>query len=93
MNGPMATKNQQSITSLPPSPDEERISRVTRYTIAMAVRMACVIVAILVPDWWRIIPILGAVILPYVAVVVANVSVKPRESEVERPGSIQRYLP
>jgi predicted tellurium resistance membrane protein TerC len=95
----MAAKKQQSITTLPPSPEEERRSRMVGYSIAMGVRIVCLILAIVVPDWWKLIPILGAVVLPWIAVVVANVSMAPRTAAVERPGSydqpgaIERYTP
>lgn len=81
-------KQQQSITSLPQSPDEERHSRVVRYTVAMAVRIVCVIAAFFVPGWWQLAAIIGAIVLPYFAVVAANVVVKQTGAEVLRPGTI-----
>ena len=44
-----------------------------KYTIAMSVRTLCLIGVVLVPDWWRFVLGAGAVFLPYVAVVLANV--------------------
>jgi hypothetical protein len=44
-----------------------------KYTIAMSVRTVCLIGVVLVPDWWRFVLGAGAVFLPYVAVVLANV--------------------
>lgn len=44
-----------------------------KYTIAMSVRTLCLIGVVIVPDWWRFLFGAGAVFLPYVAVVLANV--------------------
>jgi hypothetical protein len=38
--------------------------------------------------WWLLIPALGAVFLPYFAVVIANAGASPRASGVLRPGNI-----
>ena len=82
----------QSITSLPESPDDERHRRMLHYGIAMGVRVACVILCFFVHGWWLLLPLAGAVLLPYVAVVIANVGSRPGGT-VERPGSIIRVLP
>ena len=44
-----------------------------KYTVAMSVRTLCLVLLVVVPDWWRYVFGAGAVILPYVAVVLANV--------------------
>lgn len=82
-------KQPQSITSLPESPDDERHRRMIHYGIAMGIRVVCVIACFFLHGWWLVLPLLGAVFLPYVAVVLANVSGKPRGS-VERPGGLVR---
>jgi hypothetical protein len=82
------SKKQQSITSLPPSPDEERRGRVIRYSIAMSVRVLCVILAFFLHGWLQIVAILGAITLPYFAVVIANVKMRQRGAPVVRPGAI-----
>ena len=80
----------QSATSLPPSPDEERRSRMIRYMITMGIRMVCFIVAILIPlSWWTLIPLAGAIFLPYLAVVAANTVVNTA-TPVRRPGSLMK---
>lgn len=86
-------KKQHSITTLPPSPDEERRQRMLRYTVAMSVRMACFILIFFVPGWWKLLLAVGAIVLPYIAVVVANVSMRPAAGIVERPGAIVRIEP
>jgi hypothetical protein len=65
---------QQSITSLPRSPEDDRRARMIKYSITMGIRIVCIIVCFLVPGYWIIIPAIGAVVLPYIAVVLANVS-------------------
>lgn len=80
-------KQPSAITSLPRSPDEDRHSRMLRYSITMGIRLVCVILCIFVRGWWLLLCAAGAVILPYVAVVFANV-VDSRGARVERPGSI-----
>jgi hypothetical protein len=86
-------KNQpiQSATSLPPSPDEERRGRMIKYTLTMSLRFVCFFVALAMsfpPTWWTLIPIAGAVFLPYIAVVLANSVVQPKVAAVERPGGL-----
>jgi hypothetical protein len=80
-------KHPQSITSLPEAPGDDRKRRMIRYSIAMGIRVVCVFACLFVQGWWLIIPILGAIVLPYVAVILANVA--SRESDqVLRPGSL-----
>ncbi|GAA1057308.1 hypothetical protein GCM10017608_34430 [Agromyces luteolus] len=77
----------QSITSLPPSPEAERRARMIKYTVMMSIRVACIVALLFVQGWWLLVFALGAVFLPYFAVVVANVATT-RRSEVESPGGI-----
>ncbi len=51
---------------------QEQTGRTRRYLISMGIRTACVLAAIVVPGWPRWFLIAGAVVLPYVAVVIAN---------------------
>lgn len=50
----------------------EQVGRTRRYLWAMAVRTACFVGAVVAPSPWRWLLAVGAVILPYIAVVVAN---------------------
>jgi hypothetical protein len=43
------------------------------YTIAMSIRTVCFLLVVIVPDWWRFVFAVGAIVLPYFAVVIANV--------------------
>ncbi len=79
---------QQSITTVPPSPEAERRSRMIKYTIAMSIRVACIFAMLFAQGWWLVVFAAGAVFLPYVAVVLANVSGPTRGEEVLRPGNI-----
>ena len=86
-------KNPQSITTLPPSPDEDRRQRMVRYSVAMGVRMLCFILVFIVPGWWMLVCAIGAIVLPYFAVVIANVSMNHAGAAVERPGAVVRIEP
>lgn len=82
-----------AITDLPPSPAEEQAGRVRRYAITMGIRTLCVIACVFTPGWWLLVPALGAVFLPYVAVVLANAATRRYGPPVERPGGIVRRDP
>lgn len=84
--------NDSSITSLPTAPDDDRHARMVRYAVLMGIRMVCFGLAIFVPGWWKLLPILLAVFLPYFAVVVANVG-NTGAGTVESPGGILPYVP
>ncbi len=62
----------QSVTSIDQSPEDERKSRMIRYTIAMVVRVICLIVGMFVSGWLMWICFAGAIFLPYFAVIIAN---------------------
>lgn len=80
-------KQSTTITSLPRSPEDDRRARMIKYSVTMGIRLVCVFLCIFVRGWWLVLCAAGAVILPYIAVVLANV-VDTRGSRVERPGSI-----
>lgn len=60
------------ITSAQPGNSEDVRARTRNYLISMAIRTVCVILAALVPGPARWLFIVGAVALPYLAVVMAN---------------------
>lgn len=82
-----------TITSLPPAPVDERHGRMVRYSVSMGIRMACIIIIFFVPGWWRLLPAIAAVVLPYIAVVLANAGHDGTPGEVERPGGVELYRP
>jgi predicted tellurium resistance membrane protein TerC len=75
----------QSATSLPASPLDDRKRRMRRYSIAMSVRTVCLILLVVIPDGWRYVFGVGAIVLPYIAVVLANVGATGAASPVN-PG-------
>lgn len=78
-----------TVTSLNRSPEAERGSRMVKYSIAMGIRLACIGACFLVSGWWLLLPALGAVLLPYFAVVVANsVTSGPPQASPLRPGTV-----
>lgn len=84
---------QQSITTLPPSPEAERRSRMIKYTIAMSIRVGCIFAMLFVDGWWLAVCAAGAIFLPYVAVVLANVSGPSHSQAVLRPGGLVSQRP
>ncbi len=66
-------KQQQSITSLPASPRDERRTRMIRYSVTMTIRLVCLICVFFVQGtWWMLVFGVGAIVLPYFAVILAN---------------------
>jgi hypothetical protein len=82
-----------AITDLPPSPEDEQRSRIRKYALTMGIRMVCIVACLFVPGWWLLIPALGAVFLPYVAVVVANATSRRTRGAVARPGGMVPFVP
>ncbi len=82
----------QSATSLPRAPRDEAHTRMTKYFLMMCVRVVCFVLMVVITPygWHTLVLAIGAVFLPYVAVVVANVGVTGRE---ERAVSPERALP
>ena len=81
----MAHIDVQSATSLPASPLDDRKKRMRKYSIAMSIRTVCLILLVIIPEWWRYIFGVGAVVLPYIAVVLANVGANGASSPIN-PG-------
>jgi hypothetical protein len=83
------TLETQSLTSLPVSPNEERKSRLGHYLIAMGLRLVCLFLCFVTPGWWILLPVVGVIVLPLLAVGLANAvnsnaskSLRTRESNV-----------
>ncbi len=63
------------ITTAGASRAEDIAARQKRYVLAMSFRTVCFVAAIVVPiTWLRILLVVAALVLPYVAVVMANAS-------------------
>ena len=77
------------------SPLEDRKKRLRQYSIAMSIRTLCLVAVVFLPGWWRLVFGIGAVVLPWIAVVLANVGASgastpitpggPRGLELEAP--------
>jgi len=66
------TNDSVSITGAQTPLSEDQRLRTRRYLISMAIRTVCFIGAIVASGWLRWTLVFGAVILPYVAVIMAN---------------------
>jgi hypothetical protein len=60
------------ITGAPASLTRDQAGRQRRYFISMMIRTACFILTVILPSPYRWFALLGAVTLPYFAVVIAN---------------------
>ncbi len=82
------------ITTAPTSRRDDLDRRRRRYVISMAVRTLCFVGAVVVgPGWLRWVLVVGAFILPYIAVVMANTA-SPRieGADLVQPGGGHREL-
>lgn len=59
-----------------------------KYSVAMGIRIVCIILMLFVQGWWLLVFGAGAILLPYFAVVIANVGSNPGRNEVLRPGIV-----
>ena len=86
----MATVKQpvvQTVTSAASSANDDQSARMKRYLTMMGIRIVCFGLLFVTTGWLRWAAIVGAVALPYFAVVVAN-AVRPRTV-----GTIQSVTP
>jgi hypothetical protein len=61
------------VTSARQSHSEEMSGRLRRYLISMTIRVICLVLAIFVfTGWLRLVGVAAAVVLPWIAVVMAN---------------------
>jgi Flp pilus assembly protein TadB len=72
-----------SVTDAQPGHSEELESRIVRYAWMMSIRIVCFILAVLTPSPWRWMFVVGAVFLPYIAVVMANARQSNRHQTLE----------
>lgn len=82
-----STSPPQSATSLPRAPQDDAQKRMRKYFIMMSVRVICFVLMVVITPygWYTWVLAVGAVILPYIAVVVANVGQGARESRAVPP--------
>jgi Protein of unknown function (DUF3099) len=76
------------ITNAPASRSQEAAGRRKQYTIVMTVRVVCFILAVTIQvTWLRVFFIVGALVLPWVAVIAAN------QVHGKAPKTPQLYVP
>lgn len=83
----MFRSKRPSATSLPQSPQDDEATRIRKYLVTMGIRVLCLVLMVVVQpySWYTWIFGLGAAVLPYVAVVLANVGKDAHEARAERP--------
>ena len=69
---PSGDSEVHSITDAAAAHSEEMRQRMIKYAVAMGIRMVCLILIFVVDGWLKILPVIGAVFLPWVAVIIAN---------------------
>ena len=76
-----------SATSLPRAPRDEVGARSIRYLWTMGIRVLCFILMVVVQPygWYTWVFGAGAIFLPYIAVVLANVGQEGKTQSAERP--------
>ncbi len=73
---PSGDSEVHSITDAAAAHSEEMRQRMIKYAVAMGIRMVCLILIFVVDGWFKILPVIGAVFLPWFAVIIANGSDK-----------------
>lgn len=61
-----------SISDVGISLSKDQSTRQRKYFISMMIRTFCFILAVVLPSPWRWVALIGAVTLPYIAVIAAN---------------------
>ncbi|WP_368732696.1 DUF3099 domain-containing protein [Microbacterium sp. ZXX196] len=77
----------QTATSIPASPEADETARMRQYVITMAIRTVCVVLMFAIQPWgWHTAVLgIGAIFLPYFAVVIANQAQSALSPAAERP--------
>lgn len=82
-----ASRHTPAVTSLPQAPQDEAAHRVRRYALTMTIRVVCFALMVLVQPygWYTWVFAIAAAVLPYIAVVFANVGSDGVETRAESP--------
>lgn len=67
-----ASSDVHKITDARMAHSDDMHARMVKYATAMGIRMVCLVLIFIVPGWFKLIAVAGAVLLPWVAVVIAN---------------------
>ena len=81
------------ITTAPTALSDDVAARTRRYLVQMGVRVVCFLGAVLVDHWTRWVLLAGAVVLPYLAVVLANAGRERRTDPGTFLGAAPAALP
>lgn len=73
------------VTSVGMTPLEDRAKRMRFYFVAMSMRVACIASLFFVRGWWVLLAGIGAVVLPYLAVMIANAASNLPDEKPEAP--------
>jgi hypothetical protein len=79
------------ITTASTSRHDEIAARQRRYVLSMSLRTVCFIGAVLTEGWVRWVLVAGALVLPYVAVVMANARSTKSDGFALKSGASARY--
>lgn len=82
-----------TVTSVQKSLAQDRAERTRRYLISMSIRTVCFVLFVVVDHPMRWVFVIGAVFLPYIAVVLANAVDRSGEGQLEAVNHQQRMLP
>lgn len=74
-----------SVTSAGVNPTEDRAHRIRMYFIAMSLRVLCVVSLFWLRGWWVLVPVLGAIIFPWFAVMIGNAVAHGGEQKLDAP--------
>lgn len=80
---------QYDVTSVGLNPAEDRAHRMKMYLIAMSIRVFCVVSLVWVRGWWILVAAVGAVVLPYIAVMLGNAVSHGGQSVATPPSPLQ----
>ena len=80
------TPEVQGVTTAAAGRSADREARMKVYLVQMLLRTACFVAALFTHGWWQLGFILGAVVLPYVAVVMANATASRSDGFELPPG-------
>lgn len=93
MRHPHGDRDAVRITTAPANRAQEIAARQRRYVISMSIRTVCFVAAVAVgPGWLRWVLVAAAVLLPYVAVVMANAT-DNRDDAFSLEGAPRAELP
>lgn len=89
------TSRPQAATSLEMAPEDDENLRIRNYLLTMGVRLVCIILcAVVVPyGWHTAVFAVGAIVLPYIAVVIANAASGRRVETAVSPATAQLEAP